>query len=423
MSRDTSVKRHISYKRVGRLGLFALAPAIAAVSPLVTLPAITSAFGSGGWSAIAVGFSVGGAAATVIEMGWGLTGPQAAAAQYRTRTSNLIALSLATRCIVMPLVGTVAALVAFIASPSYPVVSLMAAVATSVGGLGFPWLYIGLNKPLLLLANDVAPRVLGSVSGALILGLGGKLVFVPIMQAVSALYIIAAGLVWSHLTLADLRSIDRFDFRRIFRLQLAAMSGRLASAVYIALPTTLVALVAPGSVAIFAAVDRVQRTLLNGLSALPNSMQSYVALAPPGQTRSRLYKTVLLNVAAGATAGVLLVVFATSVYSFLFSGTIHPTLFAVCSSALIITATCMSRATGGLVLVKLDRVGSVAISAVVGSIIGLTGIVLGGHLGGYEGALAAMALAELSVLATQTATLTRFRQLGTQLRTETSASR
>ena len=45
--------------QVGRLLLHFLVPAVSAAAPLAVIPAVTSRFGASGWSAVAVGMSVG----------------------------------------------------------------------------------------------------------------------------------------------------------------------------------------------------------------------------------------------------------------------------------------------------------------------------------------------------------------------------
>ena len=62
---------------------YAAFPMIGAVTPLLAIPAISQQFGAPGWASIAVGQSVGAAASVAVELGWGLTGPQAVAATDR----------------------------------------------------------------------------------------------------------------------------------------------------------------------------------------------------------------------------------------------------------------------------------------------------------------------------------------------------
>ena len=62
-----------------RTGLYVLVPAMGALIPLLAVPVVTGTFGATAFAALAIGQSVGAAAAVVVDLGWSLNGPQAVA--------------------------------------------------------------------------------------------------------------------------------------------------------------------------------------------------------------------------------------------------------------------------------------------------------------------------------------------------------
>jgi hypothetical protein len=263
----------------------------------------------------------------------------------------------------------------------------------------------------MILLTDTVPR-LGLVAvSAVLLYAGGPVLLYPLVGLVvpSA----AAPLIGAVVSGVQRSDFAFFNFKRYLvaiKHQLTAMSGRLMSALYIALPVTLVSIVSPGSIALFAAAERLQRMCLAALTAAPNGMQGWVGRPPTRRGRlDRARTAVLANAAMGILAGVGFTLLAQPVSKLLFSGTVivEFPLSALCG--LLIAIVCTSRATGGLALVASRQIHIVSISAALGAVIGVPGILVLAHLMGPAGGLLGEIAAEAAVLGFQLFHWNRFR--------------
>ena len=186
------------------------------------------------------------------------------------------------------------------------------------------------------------------------------------------------------------------------RQQLVALTGRAASSVYLSLPTAILAAISPTSVAAFSAADRLQRMTLSALASVPNSMQGWVGSSERGAVRAgRIRLAILGNAGLGLVSGLTFAFLAPFAAELVFAGEISVSYSLSAACGLIIFFTCTSRATGGLGLIGVGRVGWLTISALVGAIVGISLILWLGAVYGAIGALVAMAIAECAVLAVQ----------------------
>ncbi|WFR68066.1 hypothetical protein P9139_06980 [Curtobacterium flaccumfaciens] len=79
---------------------------------------MTAQFGAKGWTAMALALSVGGAAAIIAELGWGVTGPQRLGREP-DRAGRLFADSLASRLVAVTVLLPVAVLVTVLLAPAH----------------------------------------------------------------------------------------------------------------------------------------------------------------------------------------------------------------------------------------------------------------------------------------------------------------
>jgi hypothetical protein len=386
-----------------RFAVFVAVPALTSLVPLLALPGVTSVAGATGWAAVAIGQSVGAGGAVVTELGWGLTGTVRVGRQSESAARRLLAWSLATKGVAVLAVVPVAAVAAALLAPAHQPEAAAVAGLGALGSVNAVWFYIGRGDPRRLLLLDALPRtVCGVVSAVLllhgaslwvfVLGVGVPAVIAPVLAvlAVGVRRTDCTGMTWRRLF-------------RVITMQRTALAGRAVSSVYIALPVTLVAAVAPTAVvASFAAADRLQRMILTGLQALPNTVQHWVGSSPDLRTRlARGRKAAVATVLVGAVVGAGLVVLAPALSGWLFSDSLSVTRSEAVFCAGVITVVSASRITGGVILVVLHRVPSILASASVGACVGVVAIPVGAATHGVEGALAGTLLAELTVLCVQ----------------------
>jgi O-antigen/teichoic acid export membrane protein len=385
-------------------GWYVITPLLGVVSPLLALPVITSQFGADGWAAIAVGQALGAFAAVVVEMGWGLTGPQQvsrlpveeALKVLRSATSGK---ALILSALVLPTGGCVVLL-----APAFPLAALCSAVGAAMSGLTVGWYFQGRGEPMRVLFCDGIPRILCVVGAAGAMTVGAPLVTFGIALGAGAIggLLVAAKLCQAPVVTVRFREFGVMDALRGQGMQVAA---RLVSSVYIALPTVAVAALFPSATASFSAIDRLARMALAVLQAVPTSMQRWIGRSEAKDLANVIRFTFWINAVVGLLAGICFFLAAPAAIRLMFSGEI-PVSGPLCGAAgVLVGLTCMSRGVGSLVLVRLGMTHVILMSTIVGAL--AIGPLLGFGLsaGQATGAMVAVASTELCVLATQACVL------------------
>lgn len=385
-----------------RLLGFAVLPVVGGLAPLVAIPAIAAHFGATGWRDVALGQSIGAAAAVVVELGWGISGPQRSARQSPANLRRSVALALTTQLVVLVPVTAGVWAVAHLVTTSSPALVAWIGTAAALGSVNVVWCWIGLGRPGAILWADTAPRTLPVVAAALALAAGAPLWVYPLALVVSGLVPVVLGSAVLGIGPATVRTLTPRLVVRAIRIQLQPLLGRVLSATYISVPITLAGVTAPGAVAVFAAADRLQRWVLTGLKALPTALQGWVGSpATPDARIHRAWLALWGNAAVGLGVAAGFVVLVPVVSRAFFAGVADvATDLAVLSGLLIVVVT-TSRATGGLVLVALRGVPAITLSAAAGCVVGVPGVLVLAGLDGARGALAGVLAAESAVLAVQ----------------------
>lgn len=386
---------------------FVLLPAFNALVPLLLLPVITSRLGLHAWVGVAIAQSVGSAAAVVVELGWGLSGTQRVARQSEENRRRLIAIAAITKSMVFVPASVGAVIAVAVLVPDDPVVCAAIAIAGPVSSYGTTWVFIGLGRPGLIFLVETLPRAVALVVAAVAVQLTGSLwgFAVPLLASTVLSAVVA------HLVLGvrsrHLRGHRRRQLVVVGRAQGTALAGRAVSALYIALPVTLVSIVSPPSVvAVFAAAERLQRMILTGLQAVPNALQGWVGSPSDGASRRyRARRAVWMSLGVGVAAGTVTALVLPAASRVLFSGVadVPAGVAALCGVMIAIVST--SRATGGIALVAIGRIDAIAWSALVGAVLGVPAILLLASGAGALGAVAGEIVAEASVLAVQISVL------------------
>ncbi|WP_146242831.1 glycosyltransferase [Curtobacterium sp. MCBD17_019] len=387
---------------IRRLVGFAVLPVVGGLAPLVAVPAIAARFGAEGWRDVAVGQSIGAAAAVVVELGWGISGPQRSARQSLGNLRRSVGLALVTQALVLLPVTAGVWVVAHLVSVGAPALVGWIGTAGALGSVNVVWCWIGLGRPGPILWADTLPRTLPVVVAAVALAAGAPLWVFPLALVVSGLVPVVLGTTLLGIGPATLRQLTPRLVVRAVRIQLQPLLGRVLSATYISVPITLAGVSAPGAVAVFAAADRLQRWALTALKALPTALQGWVGgPADPDRRIRRAWVALWGNVGVGVLVGAGFVVVVPAVSRAFFAGvaTVAPDL-AVLSGLLVVVVT-TSRATGGLVLVALRGVPAITLSAAAGCLVGVPGVLVLARVDGARGAMLGVLSAEAAVLAVQ----------------------
>lgn len=382
---------------------FALVPMASITSPFLAIPAITSQFGVAGWTAVAVGQSLGASFAVIVELGWSLTGPQRVSRQGKMARERTLAVAILTKTIVLLPLAAIAGAFSFLLSVDFRWESAAVAVGATTFGLNNMWYYIGTASPSKILITDAIPRLVCVTSAAVAIFAGGPLLLYPLL-AVLLPSVISTVLVavMEKLGKSHLAGMTAARLLLVIKSQGTALSGRALSAIYISLPITLVSLVSPTSLAVFSAVERLQRIYMQVLAAVPNMMQNWVGRSTnKHQTFQLVQRAIYYNALFGLGAGLAFTLALPLLTQIIFAGIISVPIELGAISGFLIAVVCTSRASGSIALVALRRVKTVMLSALAGAAVGIPAILIGANFFGAGGALLGEVAAEIVVLGVQ----------------------
>jgi O-antigen/teichoic acid export membrane protein len=394
----------------GRLrGVLAYAafPMIGAVTPLLAIPAISQQFGAPGWASIAVGQSVGAAASVAVELGWGLTGPQAVAATDRSDSLGLLASSIKSRLAVATVVVPITWFIVWLLNPPDLAAAALAASAMTLAGLSLNWFFVGLGSPARIFWSDALPRLVSILLGVVAITALGA----PLVAFACCLLL---GFVASPVIGMAMVRPRAMDFSRaegvgsVIRRQAVAVAGRGLSAVYIGLPVALVQAWAPTAVPAFAAAERLTRMGLLVLQTVPNVLQRAVGAATR-DARSLLVvakQVLVLQTAVGVGAALACALALPTAVDLLFAGKVSVGFATSSAAACVVLFTSLSRATG-MLLVARKRVPWISVSAGVAAASAFALLAILPSRQGPTGAMVSLAAAEALALFVQAFGLVR----------------
>ena len=388
--------------RFSRTAFFAAAPLLSIFTPFLALPALTSQFGAQGFASVALGQSLGAGAAVLVELGWGVNGPQEVArlshASERVRKLSLAVMTqLPVWIAIQPILVLAAATISGDLAATY-----LAAASASTLGLAPSWYFVGCGRPFAMLATDPLMRAVGvGIGSALILAANVPLWIYPFTVLLGGCIGVLLGWKMAGLPRGLPVPIAVSGVVQAAKAQRVAYSGRLASALYLALPTAIIGVTAPHSVATFAAAERLARTALAALAFIPQVLQRWFGRLDDNAVYTRARMVALISAVGAVVASGFFVVFAEKVAGWVFSGTVQLAGSLTFAAAALILITVISRNVGGVILVRYRGLGWLAASASVGAMSGLPMLIVLSEMYGALGGLTALAAAEVLVLAVQ----------------------
>ncbi|MFI7589556.1 hypothetical protein ACIB24_21020 [Spongisporangium articulatum] len=376
---------------------FAAVPALSILSPLLVTPLVAAKFGAGGWSSVAVGQSVGGAASVVMALSWPTIGAHLIASEPDPgRRRHIYQESFVTRAVAFAVVGPLAFLAAWLVSPAHPVNAGATALGITLNGFTCAWYFVGVSSVRGLVINESVLRLACSVAIAGLLFAGADLWVFGWVTVAS--WVISIGL--NHRTIAG-REPPLRPTRALLRTTLAAQGfGTVARTVYgmYYLGTAgLVALVAPGAVAVYAVFDRIIVIGLNGLFALPQAVAGWISSGGPAAVTARARRVTAVG------AGLALLALPVAYFAFplvihlLYAGEATWTTAQQFVASVLFAAAFLNRGLVLTLLVPQGRESAVYTGYVLSAVLGVP-LLLGLAVAfGATGALAAVALVDITL--------------------------
>ena len=382
-----------NFRHFRTIALYIAIPALSAVTPLIVLPALTTAYGAAGLAAISIGTSLGASGAVIAELGWSVLGPQRVAKANESDRRDMYQTAFATRLIALAIIGPSVGAIAYAVSPDFKLAAAAIALALSLAAMSPSWFLIGVNRPLVILAAEALPKVLVSAAAAAALLAGAPLEWYGCFIAVAAIatWLLTAAIAkqpfWPSL----------HHFRRgrsVISRQFPLTFGRTVSVIYTSLPVTIVALVAPGFTASYAAIDRLMKMASALLGAIPTRLQSWVGSDPDTSGYRRSRQSLAMNAVLGLVAGIGFTVFAPRVAEYVFSGVVSIDFNLSALGGAVVFAVCVSRGFG-LSLVAEGKANWIAAANVGAALVGISSIYILAGAWGSDGALIGALCAEV----------------------------
>ena len=318
---------------------------------------------------MAIGQSIGGAAAVIGELGWGVVGPQQLGKLGARRRLNLYRTSLASRVLTGVSLALVAAVLAILVTPGGRIEAAWLAVGTAVSALSPTWYFVGINRPYAILFTESVPKLVTALVSGILIYMGQTIAIFGILSVLQvSLTLYLAGRLMGGPWMP--RVPDFLRAPAAMRRQLIISSGRSVSVLYTYLPTSIAAVVAPAAVPAFAAVDRLMRMSLAVLSGIPSRLQSWLGSATLEQAAKRRNQTMQLNLLLGAVCGVGFAAFAPLVAGFVFAGEVPIDPQLAWAAGFLLAVICTSRGVG-LVLVSVGGANGITAAIIPSAITGL----------------------------------------------------
>jgi O-antigen/teichoic acid export membrane protein len=384
-----------------RLLGFSLSTLVLAFVSLLAIPAMIVAGGELEWGAIALGQTIGGLGGVLVGYGWGWHGPVkiAQAPNCSAKRTEYIE-SVVTRCILFTPIALLCALVAYLLTPVAPLSAAAGAVQTASIGLTAAWYFNGLARPLLLFGLDTLPRVMGVLTGVVVMHLGGEAIFGPISMLSGMVAGFLVSSVWILHNTRGPRSPNRR--RNLFAILRSNWHGNASAAgiaSYNAAPLIVVSIVAPSAIPVFALVDKVRTQIL--IAAMP-AVTVLQGWAPRAKSAQRIRRANLALIGS-AFFSLFLVVstfsLSPALISWLSQGKIvlAPAVLGVL--ALVVGLAFFESVLERVVLATFDSLRSASVAIVAGLLFALPFVAVGASAIGVLGALGGVLSGTVLVLA------------------------
>lgn len=395
------MKLRIKRLPIRQLASFTALPLLAAVAPLLVLPAIGRTLGAAGWAAIATGQSIGAAASILVAYGWPIVGPSVVASLSTSERVSYYLDSIYMRLLLLLPVGAVAVSLAMIlVKEEFSLAAGLMSGALCLVGLSASWFYIGVGEPSRVALYDAGPRIVASVISVPALLFSRNAAIYPLI-----LFLFTALGIWlGSREIAKRASHGRPKWASIaghFRSQWPIVFSGVVTSGYTGFSVAIVAL-ASGSVttvAAFASAFRLQSMAKVGTGAVSNAFQGWVGEVRHAQPARRMIAAFAVTTCTGIAGGLALWLLLPVGVDVIFGAgvTISPTVAALSGVGFFMYSMTLSLSLH--VLAPTGKIRTISVATVSAAVVGVPAMFLLTPIFGVEGAIFGVTLAEAIVLA------------------------
>ncbi len=381
------------------------------------MPIIISTVGGPTWASLAVAQAIGSVFAVIVAFGWGVTGPGMIASAGEQFRHNMYADSIKVRLVLFGILAPVAVVVISSVAIREEAASSIYGLSMLVAALGGAWYFVGEKKPGRLILLETLPRVFGVLIGTLILALGGSLLWFVLAQ------IVGAGVAASCSAAVILRSSAKpsaVRAKRFFpwyslRDQISGVVTASTAAVYVNAPLIFVTMVVPGSAPMYAVADKLMRLALAAYGPVTQVAQGAVGSEDRMLLRQRTIRAIRISIPLALSLGTGFAMLLPLGVALMSAGTVVTGFGLSAPLGIAFACIALSQVTGLACLVALGRSRVVAMSTVMGALVGLPLLIVGGTWLNVDGIAWAVATSEGIVVTLQLVVLSRILRLSRRI--------
>lgn len=390
----------------GRLSGFTVSVLLVTLLGVVSIPLLIASVGKASWGDLALVQTVAQFGGIIVSFGWGAVGAATVAGLPADRRPAFFRRSLQARILLYLCVMPVMALLLLALTRGDVLVSVLGAAVYLLPYLGANWYFTGEGRPTRLLLFDTVPTLTGAVLGLIGTWLIGQLWVYLLLQGIGYLAAVTISAQFIRRSPQEAGFEDRTPLRVLLASQRHAVSATLVSALYVTLPMVAVKTFLPGLQPMYAVADRLFKYASVAFSPIQQFFQSWVPVDDGGRPRRmRIATTVAISI--GVVAGALIALLSPWASMLLSVGTISVPL----SISVPLGVAFVGIATAGVVgyacLVSLGRVRALAVSTIIGAVVGAPLIIVFAVLGSVPAVAWAVAISELCVAGYQLSVLRR----------------
>lgn len=396
-------------KNVGVVGGFALPVLLSALVGIFAIPLLTASVGNQTWGLIYLAQTVGQIGGVAVAFGWGATGPAIVAATPQAARAPLFRQSLVIRSVLFLVVAPLAVTVMLLLTRGDIALSVLGGIVYLIPLLGAGWYFVGEGKPLRLLLWDAVPGITGTVVGVAATMVTNDPTSFLICQGLG--YV--CGVTASALVVLRGPREPATDpstlksWRQTLSDQRSAVVTSATATLYAGLPVIAVTWFLPSLQGTFSLAHVLYRYCTIAFTPIQQFFQSWVPVHPE-QLLRRVRTAAIAAGSIGVIGGTLLAILGPFASHVLAAGKSGIGLELSLPFGVAIAAVCGSAVIGLACLVSLGHTRDVAISTVVGAIVGAPLILLAASMSGELAPVAwAFAISELAVIAVQVVALRR----------------
>jgi O-antigen/teichoic acid export membrane protein len=368
---------------------FGLTVLLLAVASLAAIPAMVAADGEVAWGAIVLGQSIGSIGGVVAGYGWGLFGPARVANASPTVRRLEYLESVVARIILMLPVSVIAAALASVLAPGWPMFAAVGALSGASVGLTANWYFVGVARPYIMLVVETIPRAAGTAAGIVLMDLGHSAIAGPAGMLFGMLGGFAISTIWVFwsTTREGAGRVRPRPLRVVLSSHRHGVASNLGLAAYWAAPIVIVSVVAPAVQPAFALADKVQKQINVALAPASAVLQGWVPRAA-GSARVRRTRVALtLSAGFAIVLGAGTAAVSPTLLDWLGHGEISVSWAVIVLMAACISVTFFERVIETAALAPFERLDVVARAVIVSSVVGLPLVALGAVFHGTVGAL------------------------------------